>query len=49
MENFFKLHRFIDHAVGFLELSMFTNASLPNIYYLIKWIGDSSMKKTTFC
>ena len=28
-----------------LEFSMFINASLPKVYYLMKWIGDSDTKK----
>ena len=35
----------VDAEVGFLELSMFTNAPLHNKYYLMKWIEDSDMKK----
>ena len=30
----------VDDVSAFLELSLFNNASLPNIYYLMKWIGD---------
>ena len=35
MQKIFELC-LVDHVAGFLELSMFANASLPNVYYLIK-------------
>ena len=46
--KFFELQRLVDNLVDFLELSMFINAFLPWIYYLMKWIGDSDMKKKHF-
>ena len=35
MQNFLEL-RLVDELVDFLGLSMFINASLPEIYYLMK-------------
>ena len=35
----------VDHVAGFLELPMFANASLRNIYYLIKLAWDKFVKK----
>ena len=31
--------------VDFLELSMLINVSLPEIYYVMKWIKDLDMEK----
>ena len=44
-EIFLKLQCLVDELVDSLELSMFIDASLPLIYYLMKGIGDSDMKK----
>ena len=44
MQNFLVWQCLVDDVAGFLELSLFTNASFPNIYYLMKWIGDANMK-----
>ena len=50
MQIFLKLECLVDNLVNFLELLMFINASLPSIYYFMKGIEDSDMKrKTTFC
>ena len=35
----------VDDLLDFLELLMFINASLPQTYYLMKWIGDWDIKK----
>ena len=48
VQTFLELQCLVDDLVEFLELSMFINASLPQVYYLIKWIGDSNMKQKTF-
>ena len=44
-----ELQCLVDDLVDFLELSMFINASLSYIYYLMNGIGDSDMKKKAFC
>ena len=48
MRNFLELQFLVDDLVDFLELSMLINASLPYMYYLMKSIGDSNMKKKRF-
>ena len=45
MQNLLELQCLVDDLVDFLELSMFINASLSYIYYLMNGIGDSDMKK----
>ena len=40
MQNFLGLQFSVDDLVKFLELSMFTNASLPYVHLLMKWIRD---------
>ena len=49
MQNLLELQCLVDDLVDFLELSMFINASLSYIYYLMNGIGDSDMKKKAFC
>ena len=39
MQNFLGLQFSVDDLVKFLEL-MFTNASLPYVHLLMKWIRD---------
>ena len=36
------------NLVDFVELSMFTNVSLPLKFYLMKWIWDLYMGKNIF-
>ena len=45
MQIFFELRCLVDDLIDFLELSMFINAFLPWIYYVMKWIGESDIKK----
>ena len=45
MRNFLELKFLVDDFTDLIESSMFVNASLPEVYYLLKWIGDSNMKK----
>ena len=45
MENILELQCSVDDWFKFLELSMFINASLPQICYMMKWIRDSDIKK----
>ena len=45
MGNILELQCSVDDWFKFLELSMFINASLPQICYMMKWIGDSDIKK----
>ena len=46
MQNFLGLQFFAHDLVKFLELSMFTNASLPYVHYLMKWIRDHLLHTT---
>ena len=48
MRDFLELQCLVDDLVDFLELSMFIDAYLPEVYYLMKWIVDFVMNKT-FC
>ena len=45
---FLELQCLADDLVDFLELSMFIKVSLPEIFYLMKWVGDLDMEKTFF-
>ena len=42
MQNFLELQRLVDDLVDYLGLSMFINASLPEIYYLKRQEGKTS-------
>ena len=43
MHNFLELQRLVDDLVDFLGLSIFINTSLPEIYYLMKWIEGKNI------
>ena len=47
MHNLLELQCLIGALVPFLELSIFIHV-LPLIYYLMKWGGNSDMKKKHF-